>query len=46
MKEELYREEIIEMIGKIEDERFLRNIYILLRDYLEEKQNSQTGGEL
>lgn len=34
MKKDIYREEIMEIIGKIEDESFLRNIYISLRDYL------------
>lgn len=32
-----YKEIIIEMIGKIEDENFLRRIYVSLRDYLKEK---------
>lgn len=44
MKKDIYREKIIEMIGKIEDERFLKNIYISLSDYLK-KQNNQTGGK-
>lgn len=32
-----YKEGIREMIEKINDERFLRRIYISLRDYLNEK---------
>lgn len=32
-----YRQGIREMIEKISDERFLRCIYISLRDYLREK---------
>lgn len=32
-----YGELIIEMVGKINDENFLRRMYISLRDYLKEK---------
>lgn len=32
-----YGDMIIEMVGKIEDERFLKRIYISLRDYVKEK---------
>lgn len=36
-RKDTYKEIIIEMIGKIEDENFLRRIYVSLRDYLKEK---------
>lgn len=32
-----YGELIIEMVGKINDQNFLRRIYISLRDFLKEK---------
>lgn len=32
-----YGDMIIEMVGRIEDERFLKRIYISLRDYVKEK---------
>jgi len=33
-----YREKIIEMIEKIESQRFLKAIYISMSDYLKEKE--------
>lgn len=32
-----YRDKIVEKICQIEDERFLKRIYISLRDYISEK---------
>lgn len=34
----LHRENIMKMIAKIQDEKFLKRIYISLRDYISEKQ--------
>ncbi len=33
----MYKEEIIRIVKKINDEKFLRRIYISLRDFLREK---------
>lgn len=33
-----YREKIIEMVGQIENERFLKAIYISMSDYLKENE--------
>lgn len=33
-----YREKIVEMIGQIEDEKFLKRIFISLRDYINESK--------
>lgn len=35
---ERYKELIKEMIEKVEDEKFLKRIYISIRDYLKEKE--------
>lgn len=32
-----YREKIVEMVGQIEDEKFLRRIYIIISDNVKEK---------
>lgn len=34
---DLYREKIIEMIPEVKDEKFLKRIYISIRDYISEK---------
>ena len=34
-----YKQKIIEMIKEIQDEKFLRRIYISLREYLKEKES-------
>lgn len=37
MKEkEFYKQKIVEMVEKIEDKRFLKAIYISIRDFLKE----------
>lgn len=33
-----YKKLIIEMVGKIKDEKFLKRIYISLREYLKESE--------
>ena len=33
-----YRENIAEMVGQIEDERFLKAIYISISEYLKERE--------
>lgn len=33
-----YKQKIIEMIKEIQEEKFLRRIYISLREYLKEKE--------
>lgn len=33
-----YKEKIVEMIGQIENERFLKAIYISMSDYLKENE--------
>ena len=39
-KKNAYQEVIMEMLGEKEEERFLRNIFVSLRDYLNEKQET------
>lgn len=38
MKGEEFKNEIIHMVDKIEDERFLKAIYISMKDFLNEKE--------
>lgn len=33
----VYREKIVEMVKRIEDEKFLKRIYLSLRDYISDK---------
>lgn len=35
---EWYKEKIIEMVGEIEEKRFLKAVYISMSDYLKEKE--------
>lgn len=37
-EKEYYRQKIIEMVGKIENVKFLRRIYISLMEYLKEEK--------
>ncbi len=32
-----YKEKILEMIEKIDDDKYLRRIYIIINDYIKEK---------
>lgn len=32
-----YRRDIVDIVGKIEDERFLKRVYISLREYARER---------
>lgn len=33
-----YKSKIIEMVEKIKDEKFLRRVYIIISDYIKEKE--------
>lgn len=37
-EKEWYKEKIVEMAGQIDDEKFLKRIFISLRDYINENQ--------
>lgn len=44
-EKDIYKETIIELIERVDDEKFLKSIFISVRDYLNEKAGITTQAE-